>query len=95
MKFKKRSRMEKNSTFFGNAYFDTKKKWENPSREKQKKIIPSERLHLSQIHQRILPAFQVPDRKNSVKEFQKEKIYIVKRISSKNGEKREDMVQDK
>ena len=62
--------MEKNSICFVNAYFDTKKKkMENPAKEKTK-IKPLERLHLSQIHQHILPAFQVvQDQKKSVKEF--------------------------
>jgi hypothetical protein len=60
---------------------------ENPSTEKQKKIIPSEQLHLSQIHQRILPAFQVPDQKISVKEFHIRNNLHNQKISSKNGEK--------
>ena len=67
---------------------------ENPSTEKQK-IIPSERLHLSQNHQRILPAFQVPDQKISVKEFHISNNLHNQKISSKNGGKREDMVEDK
>jgi hypothetical protein len=56
MKLQKRTTMEKNSTSFVNAYFDTKKDtMENPAKEKQK-IKPLEQLHLSQIHQHILPA---------------------------------------
>jgi hypothetical protein len=61
---KKRSTMEKNSTSFANAYFDMKRKeWKIHLQKKKQKIIPSEQLHLSQIHQHILPAFQVTDQK--------------------------------
>jgi len=84
--------MEKNSICFVNAYFDTKKKkMENPAKEKTK-IKPLERLHLFQIHQHILPAFQVVQDQKKISErvSYKEKVTEQKNNFKENeGERKE------